>query len=626
MPSASVLEKEKVVPMVFRRHGNTDPKNRGHALGNAKPASFYMHELERQGDKGGSLLLDASVLTATRPFNPQFIANDKKVLRFGAYFLEAVHESNLENYRVRCCDVLYYLEDDTMQITENKIENSGMMQGNFVKRHRIPMPESDDRGNLQFFTMHDFNVGRELTFYGRTFHLISADPFTRDYLTSRGVHIPMDEEVPRDPYTVLRQAHMARETGQDQDANYGKKKYPMKDFMEASLGKFARPNDHLRRFLAHDRDVLRFFAIWDDTEKLYGIRHRYTLHFFLADNTIEILESYERNSGCDPFPKLLNRTKLSKDPARQACAAVCDEGADGEDVTPVAQQNYYSWEDLAIGKYLQVYSRRILLLDADQHTRDWYNGHAMSLASAIPVKDEIIPRPVSLPPQHDGLGSEEDSLQSCYHLLPKAPLKSIESLDTTEVLRFRARFETTLPEDIGRRFVVSIIVSDQSVSIAEFVQRNSGIVGGKFLERTRVKRTRPDGSVVFAADGRPSWLGLDDFYVGARVRIAGRTFILFEMDEYSAKYMEARPAKFARSDKLEVLRKVRAELDKSALLDRMDGIQQKQQRQIDVEELTSLLDGLVTDFTQHEATTVIRNYGDKMSMKIDTETLPQLLT
>ncbi|OWZ21009.1 hypothetical protein PHMEG_0004502 [Phytophthora megakarya] len=624
MPSPAILEKHKVVPMVFRRHGDTAPKNRGHVLGGEKPQNFYFRELARQGDRGTTTLLDPSVLLATRPFNPKFIANDKKVLRFEAYFLEAVHESNLENYRVRRCEVLYYLEDDTLQITEPKVENSGILQGNFVKRHRIPRPESDDRGNMQFFTMNHLNVGEELTFYGRTFHLFACDEFTRNHLALQGIHVPPDEAIPRDPYTGLRQAHMARETGQDPDANYGKKKYPMKDFMEASLGKFARPSDHLRRFLAHDREVLRFFAIWDDTEKLYGIRHRYTLHFFLADNTIEILESYERNSGCDPFPKLLNRTKLSKDPERQACAAVCEEGADGEDVTPVAQHNYYSWEDLAIGEYLQIYNRRILLLDADAYTRSWYEGHNVPLAPAVTVKDEVRPPPVFTPPTHDGLGSEEDSLQSCYHLLPKAPLKSIESLDTTEVLRFRARFETEKPEDVGRRFVISVVVSDQSISILEFVQRNSGIVGGKFLERTRIKRTRPDGSVA-TTDGRSSWLGLDDFYVGARVRMTGRVFVLFEMDEYSAKYMEARPAKFARSDKLAVLRKVQDKVDKSALRTRISELEKKQ-TQVDVEELTSLLSEFVADFAQHEAFTLIRNYGDKATMKINTDALPQLLT
>jgi len=39
------------------------------------------------------------------------------VLRFFGYFKEAVHESRMENYRVRKVTVLYYLEDNTLQVT-----------------------------------------------------------------------------------------------------------------------------------------------------------------------------------------------------------------------------------------------------------------------------------------------------------------------------------------------------------------------------------------------------------------------------------------------------------------------------------------------------------------------------
>ncbi|GLE00936.1 hypothetical protein PINS_up009733 [Pythium insidiosum] len=552
MPTTQSLEKHKQVPMIFRRHGDTTPKMLGHALGGTKPHSHYIRELERQGlDKMTTLENNAAaaLLTVTRPFCPSFIANDKKVLCFGAYFLEAVHESNVENYRVRKCEVFYYLEDDTIQITEPKVENSGILQGNFVKRHRIPKPESDAQGNMQFFSVRDLNVGAELTFYGRTFHLISADAFTREHLTQRcGVVVPPNEAPPRDAYTELRFAHMSRETGMDPNANYGKKQYPMKEFMEARLGKFARPPDFLRRFLDHDRHVLRFFALWDDTDKLYGMKHRYTVHFFLADNTIEILESYERNSGCDPFPKLLNRAKLSRDPRKQVSAAVCDN--ETEESLARHAQNMYSWQDFAIGKYISIYNRQILLLDADATTREWFDAHGQPLGPAIVVADAPKAVPPFVPPPHDGFGSEDDSLQSCYHLLPKAPLKSLESLDTTEVLRFRARFETTKPEDVDRRFILSVIVSDASVLIMEPAQRNSGIVGGKFLERTRVKRS----------DGSGAYLGLNDFYVGARVQISGQRFVIYEMDDYSMHFMETHAAKFVRANKIAVVQKVRSRL------------------------------------------------------------------
>ncbi len=41
---------------------------------------------------------------------------EMQVLCFYAYFKEAVHESNLENHRIRKCEILYYLEDDSMQV------------------------------------------------------------------------------------------------------------------------------------------------------------------------------------------------------------------------------------------------------------------------------------------------------------------------------------------------------------------------------------------------------------------------------------------------------------------------------------------------------------------------------
>ena len=65
---------------------------------------------------------------------PQWIKYDKNVLRFEGYFDEHVTESAYENWRVRPCTILYYLEDDTVHVIENKYENSGIPQGNFIKR------------------------------------------------------------------------------------------------------------------------------------------------------------------------------------------------------------------------------------------------------------------------------------------------------------------------------------------------------------------------------------------------------------------------------------------------------------------------------------------------------------
>ena len=58
------------------------------------------------------------------------------MLRFYAYFQEAVHEKAEEQYRIRHYIILFYLEDDTIQVNEPRQENSGIPQGK--QCHELP--------------------------------------------------------------------------------------------------------------------------------------------------------------------------------------------------------------------------------------------------------------------------------------------------------------------------------------------------------------------------------------------------------------------------------------------------------------------------------------------------------
>ena len=40
---------------------------------------------------------------------------------------------------------------------------------------------------------------------------------------------------------------------------------------------------------------------------------RYKLNFFLADDSIEVRDVYEKNSGRDPFPYLVKRGRIPRD-------------------------------------------------------------------------------------------------------------------------------------------------------------------------------------------------------------------------------------------------------------------------------------------------------------------------
>ena len=65
-------------------------------------------------------------------FRPRFCDLDKKVLRFHAHFNERVSgHADQPELRVRKVHILYYLEDDTIAVTEPKVQvgNTNLQSG-----------------------------------------------------------------------------------------------------------------------------------------------------------------------------------------------------------------------------------------------------------------------------------------------------------------------------------------------------------------------------------------------------------------------------------------------------------------------------------------------------------------
>lgn len=99
------------------------------------------------------------------------------MLHFKAYFQEPVVENPTENYRIRKCTVYYYLDDDTLHILEDRVENSGIPQGVFLKRHKVLIPGQEPK----VYTWKDLNVSSNLNVYGRVFRIVDADDFTKRF-------------------------------------------------------------------------------------------------------------------------------------------------------------------------------------------------------------------------------------------------------------------------------------------------------------------------------------------------------------------------------------------------------------------------------------------------------------
>ena len=192
----------------------------------------------------------------------------------------------------------YYLDDDTMYITEPRIENSGIPQGVLLKRHKVPHPDLPGR----VYNWRDLNVGTNLNVYGRVFRIVDCDDFTRQFFQNHGVAIGAPESYPDDPFVHTRKMINMKQNPPDMAEH--------KEYFEVKL-KGGRPNKNLEQYLQNDRKVLSFKILWDDTS-YDGGEKVYTLNYFLSDKTMEVKEQKVQNSGKDPFPMMLKRMKVPK--------------------------------------------------------------------------------------------------------------------------------------------------------------------------------------------------------------------------------------------------------------------------------------------------------------------------
>ncbi|CAN0297091.1 unnamed protein product [Lampetra fluviatilis] len=567
--------------------------------------------------QGASSSLPASPLRSALPpalgmprTAPSWLAYSNQVLSFEGFTREEVPQSPVETRRVRHVRVLFFLEDDSIQVLEPQVKNAGMPQGTIIRRQRIPLPGPRSE---RCYTAEDLNVGHEVVFFSRVFTLASCDAFTRHFLRRLGVQPGTDAPLPVDPYTSGR------------DAREGSQR-PRRPYERV---------DTLRQFLERDRQVLRFYCAWHDDDddddeeeeegddddlvdegvaggvkagvdegvdggvkegvkegvkagvkagvkgrRRGGEPRRLVLHYFLADDTVELRETLPPNSGRDAAPVFLRRGRLPKlapQPLRLPGASgertvlnVIGPGGPGGHgghgghggrfildslKTGAPSEEFYTDGDLRVGATVNAWGRPLHLLACDGFTRQYLSDtHGAESVGAVASPPGSPPRtpPRRVPPPYNGFGSEEDTRLGCLALVPKPPQKDFvkfmelgrQGLDG-HVLRFAAEMKSGNPLDEGRRFVVSYFLEDDTISVFEQDQRNSGVVSGRFLERGAVERP---GQPRVGATAAPARFLAPDLHVGSVVTLHGRTLRLTGADRYTLRYMETHRDQFPEAD------------------------------------------------------------------------------
>lgn len=406
-------------------------------------------------------------------------------------------------------------------VVEPKVENSGIPQGTFVKRHRIPRPIEMGGG---YYQPKDLRLRKTLVIYSRAFRIVDCDGFTREfYIAAGNMDVGEPEEIPMDSFGLEQEQAIGSTRTL---VNTNRDVVDLKEYSELALGG-SRRNEKLQQYLENDGKVLLFKCYWDDPTR-YGTRMYYTLHYYLADDSVEMLENLPRNSGRDPYPVFWRRAQLRKNPYVSPAPGMME---------PEAVN--YKPEDFIIGETVNVYGREIYLYDCDDFTREFFKRYTGMLQPSLPVEDtkQVLVK-LTYPP-HTGFGTEEDSLANCLSLTPRAPRRDINKLmsDQGKSLRFQGQLLNGKSEDQKRRFVVAIFLADDSVGVWELRQRNSGFSEGKFALKSK-KRNPATGK----------WFEPKDFQIGSTVEINCTPFKLLRGDDSTLKYMEKNPREFPFAD------------------------------------------------------------------------------
>lgn len=316
------------------------------------------------------------------------------------------------------------------------------------------------------------------------------DEFTRQFHLDHGIEVGEHREVPADPFALERQRAV-----ENANKPLPEEVVQAKLLVNVMCGG-SELNRKVKQYLEKDGKVLRYYCYWDD-ESDGGYRHMFHLHYFLANDSIEVIEILQEETKRLLF--------LKRSPS-------------GGAISP---------ETMRIGKSVKMGSQFFMVYDCDKFTREYYlkefgvTLEACRLSENIPKKGPKLPIPPST-----GFGSEEDSMASCgTHLVPPRPRASVGKDNLTGViLRFEARKKTVSKLEKDRKFIIAFYPVDDSLAVWEVPRRNSGFIGGKFAERG--KKSAPSGNIYT----------MDNLFVGAILTVSGVEFDIVGSDEFTRNY------------------------------------------------------------------------------------------
>lgn len=391
------------------------------------------------------------------------------------------------------------------------------------------------------YTPTDFEIGKTYDIVGQKMTITDADKFTRDYFKKQ-FQISLTPALPR-PSSVRPDVGAQSATGLGakilNKPNFTKNGVKSQDYTAKK-----EQTDKTHRFLNFDGKVLRFKCIEmnGDTMGLTGgssynggNSQEFALHYYLAENSVEVRNMKSRKMCLDDVNVLLRKGKLPKN---------------WRDIPRGATPEFYQPEDLQCGSTVDCYGRHLMLLDCDEPTRDLYRAMGIEQYPIDLVRPQEVRHQHTVPKLGDGfltIGGEEATLTT-VHGQPKT-IKNWKKVYRNQncLIRCRANMVSEDKINTSRNFTITFYLEDDTLSVFEDVMRNSGMTGGSFLKRGRYQNALPEDS------DYPRPFLATDIYLGNVISVNGVDFRIKEMDEMSVDFCEASPEEFPMFDALNVV-------------------------------------------------------------------------
>jgi hypothetical protein len=252
----------------------------------------------------------------------------------------------------------YYLCDDTLEIFSVP---SGSVKEQFtrlLKRSKLPKnavalrPLGEQLAD-NCYTWRDFDIGLQLSLFGRCLRIVGTDERTRQFYYENGIFLGEGEPEPV-PAVVFHEREVPPPTA------FGSEEDSLRSCQGSLL-----PGPPRVKKQGEDRKLCFFASLLsggpDDVDR------RFVLTFFVQDGTIKVQEPPIRNSGFNGGVFLSRRAVKTES---------------GESLAP---------HHLFVGCKLQVLKHRFLLLDANESTFRWMEDHRLPRASFYDILDKMRP-------------------------------------------------------------------------------------------------------------------------------------------------------------------------------------------------------------------------------------------